>query len=195
MSRATSGICFLPQNEHKMPKASTKKQTHKNVLPARILREVSNTPPAIRTKKTLELSRPPKLSFNPTFQKKFNDAGLNDESMLIQNVNAKVKLTNSQFLYDNNPIPVKTSSNYVHNPMPILTEKVVYASSSSSSEIAKQTLFQQQLSVPLSASSVPVHSFPQKTSTSALMEDNDEVSSFNVICLLIFRKPKFWQKI
>ncbi len=135
-----------------------------------IIKEVSNITPSIRAKKTFQFSPPSKLAFNtaPTFQKKFNvfnDAGFNDESRLNQNVNANVNsavLTNSQ-LYDNSvPIPVKTSSNYVHqsmvNPMPILSEKFVSASS----------LFQQQLSVPSSSSTVPLLSFPQNTSTSAL---------------------------
>lgn len=159
-----------------MPKTSTKKQTRKNVdssLPARILREISNTPPTIRTKKNVQFSPPSKLSFNtsvqyPAVQKKFNDSVFDDESILNQNVNVNpAVLTNSQFLYDNStshsvPILVKTTSSYVHHPMPILTEKVVSASSSSSSEIAKQTLFQLPFSGPSSSSSVPVFLFPPK---------------------------------
>ena len=175
------------------------KSTKKTLKPVdtRILKEVSNTPPSIRTKKNVQFSPPSKLSFiqNSTFQKKFNvfnDAGFNDESRLNQNVNANVNsavLTNSQF-YDNSsshyvPNPVKTSSKY--NPMPIMSEKVVSASSS----------FQLPLSGPSSSSSVPVLSFPKNTSTSAPMiaKDNDEVSPFNVICLLIFSKLALKQKI
>lgn len=209
MSRSDEPQISFTLNEYRMPKSTSKKTTHKPVY-RRILKEVSNTPPStsVRAKKTDEFS-PTKLSFNhtvqiPTVQKKFNvfnDAGLNDESMLNQNVNANVNstvLTYPQF-YDHSssqsvPIPVKTSSKYVHQnqsvvkPMPIMSEKGVSASSSSSSETAKQTLFELPFSGPSSSSSVPIFLFPQNNSTSDVMiaKDNDEVSPFNVIRLLIF---------